>query len=237
MEIGVDKIPKDENFMSALRSYYKQAPATTCFAALMVAIWLITVFQSSSIIHSLVGSSLGNALMMYGPYATQFPAGLVRIFGNAFVHQGASHLAMNLFILIFLGREVEKFFGSAIYTLIFITGISGASAAITWMSYAVPVIGASGTIFSLMTLYTAIAFYQRINMQSALVLLGINIVSTFIIPGISIWGHLGGVVTGIALMPLVTARRKKARGVQLVWIVVLLLVTLVLIFQREQFFA
>ena len=62
-----------------------------------------------------------------------------------------------------------------------------------------PSVGASGAIFALFGAVFVIGRRLRLDMRMILVLLGINLVITFLVPGISWTAHIGGLVAGLAL--------------------------------------
>ena len=60
-------------------------------------------------------------------------------------------------------------------------------------------VGASGAIFGLMGALAVMALKDGGQMQSVLVWLGLNLVLTFTIAGISWQGHLGGLLGGLVV--------------------------------------
>jgi membrane associated rhomboid family serine protease len=63
-------------------------------------------------------------------------------------------------------------------------------------------LGASGAIFGLFSAFYLVARRLRLDATSILVTIGINLVLTLLIPNISLWAHVGGLITG-ALIGLV----------------------------------
>ena len=122
-----------------------------------------------------------------------------RLVTSGFTHFGIPHLLMNMVSLYFLGTFLEPALGrSKFLALYFASLLAGtAGALIIQPDYGLTA-GASGAIFGLLGA-SAIALRQRgIGlMQSGLgITLLLNVVLTFTIPGISIGGHLGGLVGG-----------------------------------------
>ncbi|CAB0781151.1 hypothetical protein FRC0182_02258 [Corynebacterium diphtheriae] len=101
--------------MNALKRAYGQAPATAVLCALTILIYLLTVVESRSIEHNLSDSWIADHWTLYGPYSHGL--GWLRMVGTVFLHSGPTHLALNMFMLFFFGREIEHYLGSGRFTL------------------------------------------------------------------------------------------------------------------------
>ena len=134
-----------------------------------------------------------------------------RLITHAFLHAGLLHIAFNMYALYLIGPILEQIYGHletfVIYMLCALGG--GVLTVITnQQSYTV---GASGAIFGLFGLGFAVWRFRRLvlNPQHRAILsqigmlIVINLVLTFAISGISWTGHIGGLVTGVALGILV----------------------------------
>lgn len=136
-----------------------------------------------------------------------------RMLTGAFLHYGLTHLAVNMFSLYILGRDLEQYLGSAKYAAIYFLSAIGGSVAVLF--FAVPfasVAGASGAIFGLLGA-TAVALYQRkANLRSLFAILAINLVISFL-PGISLAAHLGGFVVGAAAGAIVIYGRRRSQAI------------------------
>jgi membrane associated rhomboid family serine protease len=122
-----------------------------------------------------------------------------RLITAAFLHHGPLHLAMNMLALWWFGGPVEMFLGRLRFVMLYlVAGRAGAAGALIASPTAVTV-GASGAIFGILG---AALVLERQRMYvlggSALTIIVINIVFTLAVPGISIGGHLGGLVGGAA---------------------------------------
>jgi membrane associated rhomboid family serine protease len=226
---------------SVARNYLNQAPVTTALGIVMTVIFLITAVQSHSITQPLTDSRFGDYLILYGPVATLLPEGISHVVGSMFLHVSISHLAVNLFMLIFIGREVERYFGGLTYAWVFLAGGVGAAAAVVWFDYATPTAGASGALYALMTVLIAIAIKRKTDLRAPIVLLLVNLGFTFITPGVSLWGHVGGLVAGLAMSPAVFIHSGKPAmlgyAIRLVWIVVIFAFSWLLIMLKGLYFA
>jgi membrane associated rhomboid family serine protease len=120
-----------------------------------------------------------------------------RLFTAAFLHYGPIHLAFNMLALWIFGSALEQVLGRGRFILLYVvSGLAGSAGALLFSPNAVTV-GASGAIFGLMGAALVLE-RQRTYVfgGGALGLIVVNLVFTFAIPGISIGGHLGGLVGG-----------------------------------------
>ncbi|NUS74528.1 MAG: rhomboid family intramembrane serine protease [Corynebacteriales bacterium] len=123
-----------------------------------------------------------------------------RLITAGFFHNGILHLALNMYGLWILGRVCEQFLGRWRFLLLYVlAGIGGATAEFLFRDAGTYAVGASGSIFGLMA---ALFFFHRaLNLESRAVitLLVLNLGLGLFIPGISVIGHLGGLVVGGAV--------------------------------------
>jgi membrane associated rhomboid family serine protease len=120
-----------------------------------------------------------------------------RLVTATFLHGNIIHLGMNMLVLWIIGPPLEEYFGHARYLLLYlVSGLAGSAGALI-LSGGSPTVGASGAIFGLMGA-ALILEWRRIFVfgGQALGLVVINLALTFAIPGISIGGHLGGLIGG-----------------------------------------
>lgn len=153
-----------------------------------------------------------------------------RMLTGAFLHYGLTHLAVNMFSLYILGRDLEQYLGSVRYAAIYFLSAIGGSVAVLF--FAVPfasVAGASGAIFGLLGA-TGVALYQRkANLRSLFAILAINVVISFL-PGISLAAHAGGFLFGAAAGAIVIYAKRRSQAILagLVTLVVVLIALTVL---------
>ena len=124
-----------------------------------------------------------------------------RLIAAMFLHWGILHLAMNSYALYLLGGQVEYLFGRWRYLVIYlVAGIAGNVLSLFLLGAYSPSAGASGAIFGLFGafLYLKIGtpLGQRMHWRPLLEVLGINAVISFL-PGVDLWGHLGGFLGGL----------------------------------------
>lgn len=198
-----------------LRNYLRRAPATTVFIVISLVVWAITALQSASIANSVYGSSLGEAWILWGPMVAGTEPftdlGPLRALTAIFLHLDIVHVLLNCFLLLLLGQEIERFLGTPLYTLVFLTGGLASSATVLLLEPEVPTAGASGAIYALMVLLIAVHARRRDDLRAPIVLVAVNVVYTLISSGVSFWGHMGGLVAGLLMAWPVTAGRPGVR--------------------------
>lgn len=140
---------------------------------------------------------------------------LYRLVTYMFLHAGIVHIGLNMYSLYIIGPRVEDFFGKWKYTLIyFISGICGGLLSIGVTPNVVSV-GASGAIFGLFGALIYFGYNYRgyigAMIRSQIVPIVIyNLFMGLFIPGIDMWGHVGGLIGGILTANMVgTIENKK----------------------------
>ena len=119
-----------------------------------------------------------------------------RLFTAMFMHYGVIHLLMNMWALWILGRTLEAMFGPARFLAIYLVcGLGGDVAAYLFQPQGLTA-GASGAIFGLFAVLFVALRRLRLSTSAVLPVIVINLIFTISVPGISISGHLGGLVTG-----------------------------------------
>ncbi|MDQ3738567.1 MAG: rhomboid family intramembrane serine protease [Actinomycetota bacterium] len=121
-----------------------------------------------------------------------------RLVSAGFLHFGIVHFAFNMLLLFQLGQLLEPAIGRVRFGLMYGAALLGGSAGAVLLEPRGLHGGASGAVFGLMAAAAVGLRYRGINPFATSIgpLLLINLLLTFSIPGISIGGHLGGVVAG-----------------------------------------
>jgi membrane associated rhomboid family serine protease len=129
-----------------------------------------------------------------------------RLITPVFLHAGLIHLAFNSYALYLLGFLVEESFGKARFLVLYFG--AGFLASVTSFTIG-PVqqvgVGASGAIFGLLGAWVAFNYRRRTspmasaNLRWALMMIGLNVILGFSIPGIDWRAHFGGLVAGALL--------------------------------------
>jgi membrane associated rhomboid family serine protease len=151
-----------------------------------------------------------------------------RPFTAAFLHYGVLHLGLNMISLLIFGSELERLLGRGRYLTVYLVSIVGGAAAIQLLGDPFgQVAGASTAIYGLMGAFGVVLVHQKQELRGLLTLLGINLVISFL-PGVSLIGHLGGLVGGAASAGvLIAAHRRRPLAVAGVGALVAVLLVLV----------
>ena len=121
-----------------------------------------------------------------------------RVGTAAFLHANILHILFNMYALWLLGRALERYIGSARFLIIYtIAGISGSAGALLLTNLYTPTVGASGAIFGLMGALLVLERRGVPLVGPIIPILAINLVLSSRIPGISIGGHVGGLIGGV----------------------------------------
>jgi membrane associated rhomboid family serine protease len=161
----------------------------------------------------LLASPLARDGALFGPAVA---AGDVwRLVTAGFLHSGLLHLGFNMLILWQLGTLLEPAIGRLRFGVIYFVSLLCGSFGALLMSPNGFTVGASGAVFGLMAAAVVIMRSRGIDpMASGLPFwIGINLLITFTIPGISIGGHLGGLVGGAVVAFLLFELPQRARGI------------------------
>jgi rhomboid protease GluP len=129
-----------------------------------------------------------------------------RLITATFLHANLIHIFFNGYALFALGPESERIYGTGRFlALYFLAGLGGSVA--SYLFSPVPSVGASGAIFGLIgglgiffyLSRAALGEFARTQVQSMVAIAMINLIIGFASPGvIDNWGHLGGLVAGVA---------------------------------------
>jgi len=127
-----------------------------------------------------------------------------RILTAGFLHFGFFHLLFNMFSLYILGGLLEPAVGRLRFGVIYFVSLLAGSFGALLLTPNSPTVGASGAVFGLMGAAVVVMRNRGIDpMASGLgVWIGLNLLITFTIPGISIGGHIGGLRGGAAAAAL-----------------------------------
>ncbi|HZG88595.1 MAG TPA: rhomboid family intramembrane serine protease [Pseudonocardia sp.] len=181
--------------------------------ALNIAIFLWTAVQA--------GSVNGNfAAPLFGAWS--LVPGLVaagewwRLLTAGFLHIGLIHLVFNMLALFVLGRDLERVLGRGRFIAVYLVALLGGSAAVmAFYPAGAQVAGASGAVFGLMGGLAVVLRRMRFPIGQVIGLIVVNVVISVVIPGISLIGHLGGLVVGAAATAgLVYAPARNRNAVQ-----------------------
>ncbi len=134
-----------------------------------------------------------------------------RLVTSGFVHFGIIHIGFNMYLLFLLGQMLEPQLGRVRYLLVYVAGLLGGSAGSLLIDRGAVSAGASGAVFGLMGLAFVGYYLHGANPLTTWIgsLLMLNLFITFLIPRISIGGHLGGAAAGAICALVVLAPRHR----------------------------
>ena len=121
-----------------------------------------------------------------------------RLISSGFLHANFLHIGFNMFVLYRLGQLLEPALGRTRFVLLYFVAMLGGALGVMVLDSNALTVGASGAVFGLMGGAVAVFRSRGINiMQTGLgATILLNLVFTFSIPGVSIGGHVGGLIVG-----------------------------------------
>jgi membrane associated rhomboid family serine protease len=130
-----------------------------------------------------------------------------RIFTSAFFHLTPLHLAFNMYVLYLYGQIAERMYGHVEYAAIYLLCAAGGSVLTILVDPGQFAAGASGAIFGLVGLLFIVSrrHHAVLGGEARRMMAGIGsylvflLIFTFVVPGISWTGHLGGLIVGAIL--------------------------------------
>ena len=173
-----------------------------------VVTWSIIGVTSLVYLLQLVPGSAVIQALFYAPILTEVEPW--RMLTSLFVHSQQSflHILFNMYSLYIFGRILEQLLGRwRLLALYLISGLGG-SVAVLLIAPTISVVGASGAIFGLLGAFFVIQRRLGGNNLQLVIVLGLNLVIGFVVPGIAWQAHIGGLVVG-ALVALVYLKTRR----------------------------
>ncbi len=201
---------------------------TTILIALNVIMFLLSVFDYSFVINT------------FANYYLNVKNGeIYRLITAAFVHANILHIFFNMYALYALGPQIEKFYGRKRYLLIYLGSALLGSLLSVVLTNNVSV-GASGAIFGLFGAMLYFGYKYRATLDGFLrsgiiPVIVINLLLGFMIPGIDVYGHIGGLLGGLVLsyaFGVVNKENKKDKINGLIIYVILVAVLFMMLMQK-----
>lgn len=189
----IERIKKEEE---EARSLFEQGKPFFTYIFIAVQVLMFAVLEFAG------GSTNTEVLVKYG---AKYNPGILsgewwRLVTPVFLHIGILHLLMNTLALYYLGTAVEKMYGRFRFLWIYLfSGVAGTAASFLFNTNLSA--GASGAIFGCFgaLLYVGVShprLFFRTMGANVIVLIVINLVFGFTVPGIDNAGHLGGLAGG-----------------------------------------
>lgn len=210
-KINEDILRKNLNESEKIEELFtKKKPFVTytLIIIMFVLMILMSVFGS--------GSTSINTLKKFGALIKdKNPIGLI---SSMFLHIGLIHFILNAWALKILGEQTESFYGHIKMLIIFIySGIVGNLLSLILMPSNTISAGASGAIFGLMGSILYFALNQRTYMAEALrkqilPVIIVNLMLGFVISGINMYAHLGGLIGGMIISIALGVKYKTSKS-------------------------
>lgn len=197
-----------------------------------VLVFLVTAVQA--------GSGTQNSSSVLFRELSLSPLGIIAgqwwgLVTSGFLHIGLAHLAMNMIALWVIGRDLELLLGRLRFASVYgLSLLGGSTAVFLFGELQAPVAGASGAVYGLMGGIAVAAFRLKVSLRPVMVVIAVNIVLTLSIPGLSLLGHLGGLIAGaLATAALVYAPRPRQLAWQAGALAALLCVLVIMLVTRD----
>jgi membrane associated rhomboid family serine protease len=138
-----------------------------------------------------------------------------RLLTSGFMHEDPIHLLLNMVGLFFLGQLLEPALGTGRFVAVYFASLFAGSLGVIVLGDIEATIGASGAVYGLLGAAFVVMRQSGINPFQTWIgaILIINVLYTFSRPGISIGGHLGGLVGGaLAALIVLYALQHRQRA-------------------------
>jgi membrane associated rhomboid family serine protease len=187
------------------------APATFALIAINVVVFVVELVGGGTGGSFQQGSKLIHDAGLNGPQVAD--GDWWRIVTAGFLHANFLHIAFNMFALYVLGTLLEPGIGTPRFLAVYFVSLLAGSFGALLLTPDSTTVGASGAIFGLLSAAFVIARHRGVEQlasQLAFFVI-INLVFTFGVSGISIGGHLGGLIAGALCALLIVFSERRAR--------------------------
>ncbi len=192
------------NFYAKIKRFIKYQPITSFILFINLVMTIILFIDGNFSIVTLIKYGGLNPLLI-----TQFHE-YYRLLTVMFLHGSIIHFLVNSFAIFYLAGQMELILGPKKYALLyFASGIGSSLLVVLFGAQDQITVGASGAIFGIMggmllLTFTRSKWFNKQTIRSIRQMTIINLAITFLVPNISVYGHLGGLITGIILFYFIT---------------------------------
>jgi membrane associated rhomboid family serine protease len=194
-------------------SGFAQSPATYVLIGLNVIAYLIEIAVGGGGLAPLVGNSVVGDFALQGFAVAN--GEWYRLVTGGFLHASLLHIGFNMFLLFFLGRLLEPSLGTPRFlTLYFASLLAGSLGALLLSDQFALTLGASGAVFGLAGATFVIARGRGMDEIASQIglLIVFNLAIGFVVPRISVGGHLGGLIGGVLCALAIVAGERGMLG-------------------------
>lgn len=190
-----------------MQKMWRQTPVTTTLVGIMLVVYVGLTLTG--------GSQNSYVLLRWG-------ANFAPLLGQAhqwwrlvtagFLHIGLTHLILNCLMLYYLGQQVESLLGKWRLISIFLISVIWGNLLSACLAPQAIAAGASTGIFGLLGTFIFLGAERQNHLllrqlaQQYAWLVVINLVFDFLVPGIDVWGHIGGLVAGFLATAFVESK-------------------------------
>ena len=123
-----------------------------------------------------------------------------RLLTSTFVHVDLLHILLNMIAIWIFGPTLETLLGRTRFVALYLVSALAGSVAVYLLTPPLtPTIGASGAVFGLLGAALVISFKRKMDTSWLVILLGFNLIYSFVATGVSWQGHVGGLVAGLGM--------------------------------------
>ncbi len=148
---------------------------------------------------------------IFGALLITSPRTWLSILLAGFTHFSIMHIFFNMSFLLSVGPMLEQLLGrSKFLALYFISLFVSGLVVVVFGNDLAMTAGASGALYGLFAYFVCYMLKygtDPIHKRNVLSTFGINVLITFLIPGISIAGHIGGAIAGVVIFYINESRR------------------------------
>lgn len=191
---------------------FEAAPATYILIAINVIVFLVEIANGAGGFSEQGISQFVADFALFGPSVAE--GEWYRLVTSGFLHAGLIHIGFNMFLLLVLGRLLEPALGTPRFLVIYFASLLAGSFGALVLDPNAITIGASGAVFGLAGAVFIIARGRGMEelAREIGVLIVFNLLLGFVLPRISVGGHIGGLIGGIVCALVIVAGEKGLFG-------------------------
>src|SRR5215208_2750850 len=162
------------------------------------------------------GSQVFNDFALWGP-AIDVNHDYWRLITGGFLHSGILHIGFNMYILYWLGNMLEPSLGHVRFVALYFASLLAGAFGALLLDPNAATVGASGAVFGLMAAAFVMQRSRGMDPMASGIgpLILINLALGFVIPNVSIGGHIGGLVGGAIAAFAMDRLGARSRGILL----------------------
>jgi membrane associated rhomboid family serine protease len=187
-------------------------PATYVLIAINVIGYLIEIGSGGGGGFNVSVNSVTIDFGLFGPSVAE--GEWYRLVTSGFLHASLFHIGFNMLLLFFLGRLLEPALGTPRFVFLYFASLLAGSLGVLILDPNALTYGASGAVFGLAGATFVIARNRGMDAIAGEIgfLIVFNLIFSFVVPHISVGGHLGGLVGGVLCALVIVAGERGMLG-------------------------